>query len=39
LIIDRLTALGEMDKLENIEPPQDWSKSSSGGPRRIKAVA
>jgi len=35
LIIDRLTALGELDKLEEIEPPQDWSKSHSGGPRRI----
>ena len=34
LIIDRLTALGELDKLEEIEPPQDWSKSHSGGPRR-----
>jgi hypothetical protein len=39
LIIDRLTSLGEMDKLEQIEPPQDWSKSHSGGPRRIKAAA
>ena len=35
LIIDRLTALGELDKLEEIEPPQDWSKSHSGGPRRL----
>ncbi len=34
LIIDRLSALGELDKLEEIEPPQDWSRSHSGGPRR-----
>ncbi len=34
LIIDRLSAIGELDKLEEIEPPQDWSKSHSGGPRR-----
>jgi hypothetical protein len=39
LIIDRLTALGEMDRLETIEPPQDWSKSLSGGPRSIKTIA
>jgi hypothetical protein len=36
LIIDRLEALGELQKLEDIEPPQDWSKSHSGGPRRIE---
>ncbi len=35
LIYDRLAALGELDKLEEIEPPQDWSTSHSGGPRRI----
>jgi hypothetical protein len=35
LIIDRLAALGELDKLEEIEPPQDWGTSHSGGPRRI----
>ena len=34
LIIDRLTLLGELDKLDEIAPPQDWSKSHSGGPRR-----
>ncbi len=36
LIFERLKALGELDKLEVIEPPQDWSKSHSGGPRRFK---
>jgi hypothetical protein len=36
LIIDRLSAIGELNKLEEIEPPQDWSKSHSGGPRRME---
>ena len=37
LIIDRLTVQGQLDRLdgEEIEPPQDWSTSNSGGPRRI----
>jgi hypothetical protein len=35
LIIDRLSAIGELNKLDEIEPVQDWSKSHSGGPRRI----
>lgn len=35
LIIDRLTALGQLDKLEEIEPPKDWGTSQSGGPREI----
>ena len=35
LIIDRLTALDQLDNLEEIEPPKDWSKSVSGGPRKI----
>ena len=35
LIIDRLAALGQLDKLEEIEPPRDWSTTHSGGPRRI----
>jgi hypothetical protein len=35
LIIDRLTALGQLDKLEKIEPPRDWGTSHSGGPRKI----
>ncbi len=35
LIIDRLDALGQLDKLEEIEPPKDWGTSHSGGPRKI----
>ncbi len=35
LIIDRLSALGQLDKLEEIEPAKDWSTSLSGGPRKI----
>jgi len=35
LIIERLNHLGQLDKLEEIEPPRDWSSSHSGGPRRI----
>jgi ferredoxin len=35
MIYDRLAALGQLDKLEEIIPPRDWSTSSAGGPRRI----
>jgi len=35
LIIERLTALGQLDKLEEIAPVKDWSTSSAGGPRKI----
>ena len=35
LILDRMEALGQMDKFEEIEPPRDWSTSHSGGPRRF----
>jgi len=34
-IIDRLTALGQLDQLDEIEPLKDWSTSQSGGPRKI----
>jgi hypothetical protein len=34
-IIDRLTDLGRLDELEEIEPIHDWSTSHSGGPRKI----
>ena len=34
IIIDRLTALGQLDKLEEIQPPRDWSTSHAGGPRK-----
>ncbi|MDP3880074.1 MAG: methylenetetrahydrofolate reductase C-terminal domain-containing protein [Dehalococcoidales bacterium] len=35
-IIDRLTALGQLDQMAEIEPIKDWSTSVSGGPRQIK---
>jgi len=35
LVFDRLSELGQLDKLEEIQPAKDWSTSSSGGPRRI----
>jgi len=35
MIYDRLTALGQLDRLEEIEPIKDWSTSQSGGPRKI----
>ena len=34
-IIDRLESLGQLDKLEEIAPPRDWSTSHAGGPRKI----
>ena len=35
LIIDRLKDLGQLEKLDENVPPQDWSTSHSGGPRKI----
>ena len=35
MIYDRLAALGQLDKLDEIEPIKDWSTSQSGGPRKI----
>jgi ferredoxin len=35
LIYDRLKALGQRDKMEEIVAVRDWSTSSSGGPRRF----
>ena len=35
MIYDRLVALGQLDKLEEILPIRDWSTSREGGPRRI----
>jgi len=34
MIYDRLAALGQLDKLEEIQPVRDWSTSHSGGPRK-----
>lgn len=35
LIYDRLSARGQLFKLEEIEPPRDWSTSHAGGLRKI----
>lgn len=35
LIYDRLKALGKLDTLMEPAPPRDWSKTHSGGPRRL----
>jgi len=35
MIYDRLAALEQLDKLEEIEPIKDWSTSHSGGPRKV----
>jgi hypothetical protein len=36
MIYDRLLAWGQLDKMEDIIPAKDWSKSLSGGPRKFK---
>lgn len=36
LIYDRLKALGRMDELSMVRPYKDWSKSLSGGARRMR---
>jgi ferredoxin len=35
LIYDRLSARGQLNKLEEIEPPRDWSSSHAGGLRKV----
>jgi ferredoxin len=35
MIIDRLSRLKALDRLEKIYPPKNWSKKHGGGPRRI----
>lgn len=35
LIWERLSDLGLVDQLINVQPPKDWSTSRDGGPRRI----
>jgi ferredoxin len=35
LIIERLEALGELDRIKPVEMYKDWRPSHSGGPRRI----
>ena len=35
LIYDRMKALGQLDRLEEIIPPKSWRTSRDGGPRKI----
>lgn len=35
MIIERLTALGQLDKIKHLAPAKDWRTSISGGPRRL----
>lgn len=35
LIYDRMTALGKLELLLEVQPPKDWSTARHGGPRRI----
>jgi hypothetical protein len=35
LIYNRLKELGSLDAMMKIQPPQDWSSSHDGGPRRV----
>jgi len=35
LIYHRLLKMGELERLETIQPPKDWSASHHGGPRTI----
>jgi hypothetical protein len=35
MIIQRLKAIGELDRLSEYVPPVDWSTSHSGGPRTV----
>jgi hypothetical protein len=35
LIYDRLSRIGQLDRLLEVEPPKDWSTSRHGGPRKI----
>jgi ferredoxin len=35
MIYDRLERIGQLDRLLGVEPPNDWSTSHAGGPRRI----
>uniref|UniRef100_A0A7V6A2Y8 Methylene-tetrahydrofolate reductase C-terminal-like domain-containing protein n=1 Tax=Desulfobacca acetoxidans TaxID=60893 RepID=A0A7V6A2Y8_9BACT len=34
-IYDRLSALGELDRLVELTPPKDWSCGDASGPRRV----
>jgi len=39
MIYDRLAALGQLDRLEEIQPIKDWGTSQSGGPRKMNVEA
>ncbi len=34
-IYDRLSALGQLERLTVLAPPKDWSRGEAGGPRRV----
>ena len=34
-IYDRLSTLGELDRLLELSPPKDWSHGDAAGPRRV----
>ena len=35
LIVDRLEAIGQLDRLEENIPPKNWATSRDGGPRKV----
>ncbi|UCD58714.1 MAG: methylenetetrahydrofolate reductase C-terminal domain-containing protein [Candidatus Hydrogenedentota bacterium] len=35
LIVDRLKALGQLERLETAIPPKNWAASRDGGPRKV----
>ena len=35
LIYDRLTRIGQVERLTAVEPANDWSRSRHGGPRKV----
>ena len=35
LIYDRLSSMGKLDRLLEIQPPKNWRTSRDGGPRKI----
>jgi len=35
LVYDRMKARGELERLETLRPPMDWSRGRSGGPGKI----
>jgi ferredoxin len=35
LIWERMSALGQLDRLMEVQPPKNWTTSRDGGPRRI----